>query len=82
MRPTWECARPERAALGEELAVPGGAVGAVMYPWLTGGQLQQFVPLFLPFVFCVHQTGLRGKTEQHTVRSMLNICGLQEKNGH
>lgn len=41
-------------------ALPVGAVGAVVYPGLTGGQLQQFVPLSLPLLLCVHQTRLRG----------------------
>lgn len=43
---------------------PAGAVGAVVYSGLTGGQLQQLVPLLLPLLLRVHQTRLRRK-ERH-----------------
>lgn len=55
--------------LSEASALPVGAVGAVVYSGLTGGELQQFIPLFLPLLLRVHQTGLRGKKgHTHTVR--------------
>lgn len=56
-----------------ELTIPDGAVGAVMYSWLTGGELQQFIPLFLPFLFCVHQTRLRRETFRGTDTQKLDV---------
>lgn len=47
--------------------LPSGAVGAVVYSGFTGGELQQFIPLFLPLLLRVHQTRLR-KDDTHTVK--------------
>lgn len=61
---TW--AWPERAGLNSRGIVPSqtlpvGAVGAVVYSGLAGGELQQFIPLLLPLLLRVHQAGLRRK---------------------
>lgn len=85
----WECSGSTGSVLCEELTVPNGAVGAVMDPRLTGGELQQFIPLFLPFLFCVHQTGLRRErddthsqerkkqnlTGEFSLKSLISMCG-------
>lgn len=57
------------SALCEGQSLPVGAIGAVVYSGLTGGQLQQLVPLLLPLLLRVHQTRLRrkeGHTHTHT----------------
>lgn len=62
--------------------LPVGAVGAVVYSGLTGGQLQQFIPLFLPLLLRVHQTRLREKGHTHThtsVHTQTNICHLERE---
>lgn len=61
---------------GWALPSTGVAVLAEVCAWLTGGQLQQFVPLSLPFLLSVHQPRLQRERDFWFTTSHNITCNI------